>query len=190
MRKLIWLVDMSLDGFMSGPNGELDWMANDVDDEMWQDVNDLLSTVDTALFGRRTYQTFENYWPAAGRNPVSPKNELEFSRWIERTPKVVASKSLTRLEWRNSILVQGDVLEGVSQIKRESGRDGLMFGSCSLASCLLRANLIDELQLRIHPVVLGLGVPAFKDGSVRHRPKLVRSRAFGSGLVGLQYKMG
>jgi dihydrofolate reductase len=189
MTKLIWLVDMSLDGFMSGPNGELDWAGADMDDELWDDVNKLLGTVDTALFGRVTYQNFEQYWPAVPLAPGKPKNELDFSRWIEETPKFVASTTLTNLEWKNSFLLGADVAESVRKLKEQAGENVLMFGSCSFASRLLPADLIDDLCIRIHPVILGVGRPLFKAGNKRHQLELTQSRTFGSGLVQLRYKV-
>ncbi|MGH9728841.1 MAG: dihydrofolate reductase family protein [Candidatus Acidiferrales bacterium] len=190
MKKLIWLVDMSLDGFMSGPNGELDWAGANMDDEMWEDVIELLNTVDTALFGRVTYQAFESYWPGAAKNPASPKNEQDFSRWIEKAPKSVASGTLKQLAWKNSMLLSGDVAEGVSKMKAQPGKNALMFGSCSLAAHLLKAGLIDELRIRVHPVVLGAGRALFKDGAGRQKLKLIKSRIFGSGVVALRYDVG
>lgn len=189
MKKLIWLVDMSLDGFMSGPNGELDWLGTDVDDEFWRDVNDLLATVDTALFGRATYQNFEQYWPKVPGNPASPKNEVEFSQWIEKTPKHVASTTLNSLSWNNSMLLHADVAGNVSKMKEGKGKHVLMFGSCNLAAQLFEANLIDEVQIRIHPMLLGAGRLAFKNGMMRPKLKLVQSKTFGSGVIGLRYEL-
>jgi dihydrofolate reductase len=189
MKRLTWLVDMSLDGFMSGPRGELDWAGASVDDELWGDVNQMLDTVDAVLFGRVTYQDFENYWPAAASNPASSKNEMDFSRWIEKTPKTVASTTLKGLDWKNSILLSSKVPEGVSELKRQAGKGVVMFGSCNLASQLFEADLIDKLQIRIHPVVLGAGRPLFKDGTVQHKLKLIKSTAFASGVVGLRYQL-
>ena len=150
MRKLIWLMHMSLDGFVSGPNGEMDWAGASMDDELWEDVMELMGTVDTALFGRRTYQDFENYWPAVARNPSSAKSELNFSRWIDRTPKAVASRTLKNLDWRNSTLLGDNVEEGVAKLKGLPGNNVLMFGSPSLASRLFTADLIDELRIDVH----------------------------------------
>jgi dihydrofolate reductase len=82
VKNLIWLADMSMNGFMSGPNGELDWAGANMDDQSWKDVFELLNTVDAALFGRVTYKDFENYWLSAGTNPETPKNERDFSAWI------------------------------------------------------------------------------------------------------------
>jgi len=189
MKKLIWLVDTSLDGYMSGPNGELDWLGADVDDEFWTDVNALLGTVDAALFGRMTYQNFEQYWPAVPGNPASPKNEVEFSKWIEKTPKHVASTTLSNLSWNNSFLRRADVASSVSKMKEGKGKHVLMFGSCNLATQLFEAGVIDELQIRIHPIVLGAGRPAFKHGMVSRKLKLVHSKTFGSGVIGLRYEL-
>ena len=188
MKKLIWLVDMSLDGFMSGVNGELDWLAADIDDEMWADVNDLLSGVDATLFGRVTYQNFENYWPTVPNKPASPKNELDFSHWIEATPKTVVSKTLRKLPWKNSTLLNGDVATEIARMKSGYGKSVLMFGSCNLASCLLEMRLIDELHMRIHPVILGAGRPLFRERS-EHKLTLMKSRLFGSGVAEVRYEV-
>jgi dihydrofolate reductase len=189
MRKIIWLVDMSLDGFMSGPKGELDWAAAQMDDEMWDGLNDLLGTVDGALFGRVTYQDFERYWRAVPENAASPKNELSFSRWIEEMPKMVASTTLHELEWKHSTLLSGDLAEGISRMRRHPGKDLLIFGSCSFAACLLKADLIDELQIRIHPVILGVGRVLFKEGNTRRKLKIERAKMLKSGLVEMRYSL-
>ncbi|MGP0017849.1 MAG: dihydrofolate reductase family protein [Candidatus Sulfotelmatobacter sp.] len=192
MRRIIWLVDMSLDGFMSGPKGELDWAAAQMDDEMWEGLNELLRRVDAALFGRVTYQDFERYWrywPGVPGTPASPKNELNFSRWIEATPKIVASTTLRELGWKNSTLLSGSVADGILRMKKQSGRDLLMFGSCGFASRLLQTGLIDELQIRIHPVILGVGRPLFNEGNGRHKLKIERAKMLKSGLVELRYSL-
>ena len=189
MRRVIWLVDMSLDGFMSGPNGELDWAAPQMDDEMWGELNQLLGRVDGVLFGRVTYQDFERHWPAVPGDPARPKYEIDFSRWIEEAPKIVASTTLHRLERRNSTLLTGDVAESVSQMKKASGKDLLMFGSCGFAACLLKADLIDESQIRIHPVILGVGRVLFKEGNTRCKLKIERARVLKSGMVEIRYNL-
>jgi dihydrofolate reductase len=189
MRKIIWLVDTSLDGFMSGPNGELDWAAGHTNDELWDDVNHLLSRADAALFGRVTYKVFEQYWPAVPRNPASPKHELDFSRWIEASPKIVASTNLRRLEWENSILLGTDIAADITQMKAEPGKALLMFGSCNFAACLLEAGLIDELHIRIHPLILGVGRPLFSQEARRHKLTLLDSKVTKVGLVRLQYEV-
>ena len=189
MKRLVWLVDVSLDGFMSGPNEELDWLGANVDDEMWQDVFELLGTVDTALFGRLTYQNFEQYWPAVSGNPASTKYDLDFSRWIDATPKYVASTTLSNLQWKNSVLLGTDIRDSVSRLKKQSGKSILIFGSRELVLQLLDSSLIDEWRIRIHPVVLGVGRPLFRNGSERHNLKLIHSSAFASGVMNLRYEL-
>lgn len=189
MRKLIWLMHTSVDGFVAGPNGELDWAGANMDDELWQDVWGLLGTVDVALFGRRTYQDFENYWPAVGKNTSSAKNELDFSRWIDKTAKSVASTTLKKLDWGNSTLLNDDVAVGVSKMKGQPGNNVLMFGSPGLASHLMRANLIDELRIDVHPITLGTGRPLFNDLPGRRKLRLIQVRTFKSGVVGLRYDL-
>jgi dihydrofolate reductase len=187
VRKLIWLIHTTLDGFVSGPNGELDWAGAAMDDELWEDVKELMDTVDGTLFERGTYQDFESYWPAVGKNPASGKNELHFSRWIQETPKTVASRTLKKLEWKNSVLVSEDVAESVSRMKGQAGRDVLMFGCPGLASDLWKAGLIDELRIDVHPLVLGEGRALFANEAVRRRLKLTKAKTFGSGVVGVRY---
>ena len=190
MRKLIWLMHTTLDGFVSGPNGELDWAGAAMDDELWEDVNELMDTVDGTLFGRRTYQGFESYWPAVGKNPASAKNELHFSHWIEETPKTVASRTLKKLEWKNSVLMSADVAEGISRMKGQAGRDVLMFGCPGLATYLWKAGLIDELRIDVHPLMLGAGRALSADGVVQRKLELTKAKTFGSGVVGLRYNLG
>jgi dihydrofolate reductase len=189
MRKVIWLIHMSLEGFVSGPKGEVDWAGASMDDELWDDVMELMGTVNGALFGRRTYQDFENYWPAVARNPTSGKNELNFSRWIENTPKAVASRTLKKLDWKNSTLLSANVEEGVSRLKGLPGNNLLLFGSPGLASRLFTADLIDELRIDVHPLFLGTGRPLLTDATGRHKLRLVTARAFHSGVVGLRYNV-
>lgn len=188
MRKLISHMQVTVDGFMAGPKGELDWSGQYHDEAMWRDVWDLLSTVDTVLFGRVTYRLFEDYWPAVPANPSSTKDDLEFSRWIDKTPKIVASTTLEKVEWKNSRLLKGDVGEEVAKLKAQPGRNLLIFGSSTLASTLLKLGLIDELRTNVHPVVLGRGKPYFRDLNDSHGLKLVKARTINAGVVGLHYQ--
>jgi len=100
----------------------LDWTDEYHDDEMWNDVRDLMSTADAVLFGRVTYQLFEDYWPGAGTNPVSPKSEIDFSNWIEKTEKFVFSKTLEKVDWKNATLVHENAAKEVAALKKLSAR--------------------------------------------------------------------
>ena len=190
MRKLVWHMHMSFDGFVSGPGGELDWAGAGIDGELWEDIMESMSTADGALFGRVTYQMFEQYWPDVAANPGRPKHERDFSRWISETPKTVCSRTLNKLTWGKSAVLSEDVAEGVEKLKGQSGKNILLFGSCSLASHLWQKGLIDELQINIHPLILGVGHPLFKGGAQPRKLKLVKSRGFTSGIVGVRYRVG
>jgi dihydrofolate reductase len=186
MRKVILQMMVTLDGFIEGANGELDWFR--FDEEMWENVHDLLSTVDTALFGRRSYQAFESYWPAAAKNPSSSKGEIDFAHWIENSAKVVFSKTLEKAEWQNSRLVKENIAEEVSKMKQQPGKDLLILGGAGLAQTFMKHDLIDDYRIRVHPIVLGRGIPLFRDLNERHTLKLIKAKTFNSGVVELHYE--
>jgi len=166
----------------------LDWTDEYHDDEMWNDVRDLMSTADAVLFGRVTYQLFEDYWPGAGTNPVSPKSEIDFSNWIEKTEKFVFSKTLEKVDWKNATLVHENAAKKVAALKKLSGKNMVVFGSTTLASHLFKEGLIDEHWINVHPVVLGKGKPFLKGLDDRHKLLRVGSKQFESGVVGLRYR--
>jgi dihydrofolate reductase len=105
LRKLISLVHVSLDGFTAGPDGEMDWIGNRMDDELWEHATTLLTTVDGVIFGRVTYQLFVDYRPVAATNPSSTRNEAAFAYWIENVPKSVTSSTLKKVAWKNTELI-------------------------------------------------------------------------------------
>jgi dihydrofolate reductase len=186
MRKLILSIHKTLDGFIEGPNGQLDWM--NFNDEMWNYINDILNNVGTALFGRVAYQAFEKYWPAAATNPSSPKNEVQFAHWIEKTPKVVFSKTLEKAEWKNSKLIRENLAEEVLKLKQEADKDLLLFGGANIASEFMKLGLIDTYRINIYPTVLGNGKPLFQGVKDKFNLKAVKTRTFDSGVVGVHYE--
>ncbi len=184
MRKLIMQLEITLDGFGSGPNGEFDWFT--LDTEAWKLRNEAyLSQIDTVVLGRKNYQGFYGYWPPVATNPEASETDVGFSRWLDAIPKLVVSKTLTKTEWQNSRLVQGDLTQEVSRLKEESGKDILIMSSTSVAQTCMAAGLIDDYWLTVHPVALGSGVPLFKE---RVDLKLLDSRVFPSGQVFLHYE--
>jgi len=171
---------ISLDGFFEGLNRELDW--HNVDDEFHEFADRQLGTVDTLLFGRVTYQMMANYWPVAIiSDPViaSKMNGL---------PKLVFSRTLKTVEWNNSRLSKGELVEEVSNLKKQPGKDIALLGSATLLSALMEANLVDEHRIMIVPIILGSGNPLFKKMERRHRLQLLRTTAYKSGNVLLVYK--
>lgn len=186
MRNVISLMHVSLDGFTAGPNGELEWAI--ADEEVHEDVADLLTTVDTALYGRVTYQMMESYWPTVPANPSSTEDELHHAHWVENVHKIVFSRTLESVAWNNTRLVKEHIAAEVARLKRLPGEDMMIFGSPSIVHTLTQHGVIDEYRLFVNPVVLGDGIPLFKDIEGRIALELLRARTFRSGVVGLHYR--
>jgi dihydrofolate reductase len=187
MRKLISHTMVTLDGFMSGPGGELDWSDAAFDEAVWEQVKRIMSTVDGVLFGRATYRDFEAYWPAARVNPKSPRNEREFGEWIEETAKYVFSSTMKTSQWKNTTVVNGDAAAYVRKLKSQSGGDLLMFGSNTLAASLLQAGLVDDVRLNVYPVLLGAGRTLFNGLNQRITLEHVETRNLNSRVVEMRY---
>lgn len=182
MRKLIMQLEMTLDGFYAGPNEEFDWFT--LDPEQWKMKFGMFSTIDTVLLGRKNYVGFGGYWPTVVNNPASTETDIKFSHWLDAVSKVVFSKTLEKAEWQNSRLVKSDLVEEVSRLKAQSGKDILIMSSASIAQECMKHDLIDEYWLGIHPVALGEGLPLFEE---RVNLKLLDSKTFSSGQVFLHY---
>lgn len=185
-RRVILLMHVSLDGFVAGPNGEMNWMT--IDDDIFQDANNLAKTADIALFGRRTYQMMESYWPSVLINSNSAQPELEHAQWMESVSKIVFSTTLEKVEWHNTTLIKQNLAEEMVKLKQRPGRNMIIFGSPSLSHSFMEQGLIDEYRININPVILGGGVPLFKNIRDQVNLRLSRSKIFSSGVVGLLYK--
>ena len=185
-RKLISLMHVSLDGFAAGPNGELEWGI--VDEETYQHVADLLRTVDTALYGRVTYHMMESYWPTVPADPASTALELQHAHWVEKVQKIVFSRTLESVTWNNTRLIKENIAEEVGKLKQQPGEDLMIFGSPRITHTLMHLGLIDEYRINVNPVVLGSGTPLFKDIKDRVHLRLLETKTFHSGVVGLHYR--
>ena len=189
MRRLIVSNMMTLDGFVAGPNGELDWFVYEgfvKNTEFGQYAREVISSVDAILLGRHTYEEFLSYWPSATNDdPVITER-------MNSLPKTVFSRTLNKVEWgkwNNARLAEENAGEEVKRMKGESGRDLVIYGSADLTSYLMKLGLIDEFQIFVHPIVLGKGKPQFKDLNERYMLKLVRTLPpFKTGVVGLIYQ--
>lgn len=186
MRKIIVTEWVTLDGFVAGPNGEMDWVM--VEDEMGQYEYDLLSAADTLLLGRVTYESFAGAWPYVPDNPSASEGEKAYARLLNAMRKIVFSRTLEKADWHNSSLAKEIVPAEIERMKQEPGKDIVIYGSASLIQELTNLGLIDEYQLMVHPVVLGSGKPFFKDTKDRVNLKLTKTRTFPSGVVGLYYE--
>jgi dihydrofolate reductase len=183
MRKLIYSMGVSLDGFIAGPNGEIDWSAPD--EERHRFHNQQTREIGAHLLGRRLYETMA-YWETFDEKPSAPGHELEFARIWKAMPKIVFSKTLERVEG-NARLVRDGVAEEVGRLKEQPGKD-LAVGGAGLASTLMKLGLIDEYRLFVSPVVLGGGTPYFPALDERINLELVESQTFGSRVVYLRYR--
>lgn len=181
MRKVIVSNLMSLDGFMAGPNGEIDWFV--VDKEFDAYARELFAGVDTLLFGRVTYELMAGYWPT----PAAAAEDPFITERMNGLPKVVFSRTLTRTEWAHTRLVRTDPAAEVSRLKGEPGGDLMIFGSGTLVTALAPRGLIDEYRIVVNPVVLGRGKPLFNGIEAKIPLELLRTRTLGCGDVILFY---
>ena len=151
---------MSVDGFIEGPNGELDWAMAE-DEEMWRDLDETLSSVDTFILGRRMYPAYEQYWLALLANPTGTKNENAYARRADKIPHFVLSKTLDKVVWKTTRILRD--VEEIRKMKEQPGKDMLTLGGATLVSSLLNLGLIDEVRLIVNPIILGGGKALFKD---------------------------
>jgi dihydrofolate reductase len=186
MRKLKLQVQMSVDGFVSGLNGEMDWMTFDWDDELKECVTEITTPVDCIVLGRKLAQGFIPHWAAVAANPDHP--EFTAGKKFTGTNKVVFTKTLGQSEWDNTVLAKGDLVDEISRLKRQDGNDIIAYGGGTFVSALIKHGLIDELNLFVNPVALGAGMPIFRDLASRQKFVLETSRAFACGIVLLRYR--
>lgn len=185
MRKLIFFMHTSLDGFVAGPNGEMDWIK--VDEEIFDFVGTMTDKADTALYGRVTYEMMEGYWPTAGEQPDASKHDKEHSKWYNKVPKVVLSGTMQETGLKNTLVISKQLPENINELKQQAGKNILIFGSPGASQSLLNEGLIDEFWLFVNPIILGQGMPLFKDITGTTELKLVESKTFKCGVIALHY---
>ncbi|HEY7599863.1 MAG TPA: dihydrofolate reductase family protein [Candidatus Limnocylindrales bacterium] len=184
MGRLIYTLNVSLDGYVATPDGGLDWTV--VDDELHQWFNDFTARLDASFYGRRLYELMSAHWPTAGSDPDSTETEREFARLWLAMPKIVFSATLDHVDW-NSRLVRGDPATELARARREFDGD-IDVGGATLAASFIRAGLVDELGLVVHPVVLGAGKPFLPQLERPLRLSLFARHEFSSGAVYLGYR--
>ncbi|SFL26325.1 dihydrofolate reductase family protein [Streptomyces pini] len=183
MRRFKLQVQVSVDGYMAGPNGEMDWMTFPWTDDIGAHIDALTEPVDHIVLGRRLAEGFIPTW-AAG-----PEGETEESiAWMNDTPKTVISDSLAESPWENVAVAGGDLTEAVNRLKEQPGGDIITYGGATLVRNLIARDLLDELHLFVNPVALGTGMPVFPDTGSHHRLNLVAARPFECGITALHYE--
>ncbi len=187
MRKLVLFLHASMDGFVEGPKGAMDmgWIAYDAYLEKY--AKEVLSTADTVIWGRGTYEMMYGYWPTIPSNPSASQHERDHAEWIEKTDKVVFSTTLENVEWNNSRLVKENVKEEIENLKQQPGEDLVILGSPRLAHHLIRLGLVDVFKITVSPVLVGGGLRLFPELQQKIDLSLVESKTFDSGAMGIVY---
>jgi len=180
MRKLIAAINMTLDGFC-------DHTEMIADDEIHQHYNELLSNAGTLIYGRITFQLMESYWPSVVKNPTGNKPIDEFAVLIDNISKIVFSRTLKNVDWKNTRLKKEVIKEEVLELKQQAGKS-ILVGSPSLIVALTQLDLIDEYQLAVQPIILGSGLQLFKNVKNRVNLKLLKTKTFGCGAVTFYYE--
>jgi dihydrofolate reductase len=188
MRKVISLMHISLDGFAADAGGGFDWIV--YDESIAKDVQDeILATVDTAIYGRATYLGMYNYWPTVPGNPESSEGEIRHANWVQNVQKLVFSTTLDKAEWNNTRLIKKNVAEEMTKLKEQPGKNMMIFGSPRLVHTFAELGLINEYRLTISPVALGSGVPLFNGGAGNVNLKLLHSKSYDVGVIGARYEV-
>jgi dihydrofolate reductase len=176
---------VSLDGFFAGPNGEIDWHL--VDEEFNQTNIAFLDTIDTILFGRVTYQLLENYWAKEVHYPPLSFSDQKIADQLNKASKIVFSRTLEKVEWRNSQLKKEIIPEEINALKSQPGKDICLGAGPKIISTFIKAGLIDEFRILMHPVILGNGISLFTESDDKIQLKLAECKTFNSGVVLLRY---
>jgi dihydrofolate reductase len=178
---------MSIDGYIAGPNGEMDWMIWNWDDKLKNHVFELTEPVDTIILGRKMTDGFISYWSdIMMTKPDDPF--YEFSKKMIETPKVVFTKTLKKSQWVNTALATGNLTNEIIKLKSEKGKDIIVYGGATFDASLIKAGLVDEFHLFINPAAIGSGMAIFKDISEIQKFTLVKSTPFDCGIVELHYQ--
>jgi dihydrofolate reductase len=179
MRKLIAGMNMTLDGFC-------DHTAMIADDEIHEHYNEVLRNADTLIYGRITYQLMESYWPSIVKNPTGNIPTDDFAVLIDNIPKIVFSRTLNNVDWKNTTLKKEVIKEEIMDLKQQNGKD-ILVGSPSLIVAMTQLDLVDEYQIGVQPTILGSGLPLFKNIRDRVNLKLIKTKTFGCGAIFLNY---
>ncbi|MFT3947846.1 MAG: dihydrofolate reductase family protein [Agriterribacter sp.] len=185
MRKIISFMHISLDGFVAGLNGELNWAK--ADDEIFNYVGKRISETETAFYGRKTYEMMQSYWLTAGGSPTATKHTIEHSKWYKNAHKVVLSKTLNETELTNTTIISDNLADKINELKKQDGKEILIFGSPTATHSLMQQNLIDGYWLFVNPIILGQGIPLFVDIKDKTSLNLLNTRQFSNGVTELNY---
>lgn len=177
---------MTVDGYIAGPKGEMDWMTLPWSEYVNQYVEELTDPVDTIVLGRKLAEGFIPYWASVAADPENP--EFSSGRKFTDTHKVVFTKTLEKAEWDHTVLAKGDLVDEITALKNQAGKDIIAYGGATFVSALIQHGLIDEYHLFINPTAIGNGLPIFNGLDRNRNLRLVKATAFECGIVVLNYQ--
>lgn len=177
---------MTVDGYIAGPNGEMDWMVFAWDDQLKKYVTELTEPMDCIVLGRKLAEGFIPHWASVAANPEHP--EFTAGKKFTDTPKVVFSRTLANSKWDNTVLAKGDLVDEITRLKNQVGQDIIAYGGATFVSALVKHGLIDELHLFINPSVIGKGMSIFRELDHKQNLKLAQATFFECGIVVLHYE--
>jgi len=177
---------MTVDGYIAGLSGEMDFTVRNWDSELIQYVTDITVPVDCIVLGRKLAEGFIPYWATVAANPDHP--EFTAGKKFTDTHKVVFTKTLDKSDWDNTVLAKGDLVDEITKLKKQDGQDIIAYGGATFVSALIKQGLIDEFHLFINPVAIGNGLAIFKELDRQQNLTLVKSTAFDCGIVVLHYE--
>ncbi|QHT65914.1 dihydrofolate reductase family protein [Rhodocytophaga rosea] len=186
MKKLKLQMQLTLDGYVAGPNGEMDWMKFNWDEGLIKYLTDLTEPIDCIVLGRKLAEGFIPHWARVAATPDNP--EVEAGKKFTNTHKVVFTKTLDQSQWDNTVVAKGNLTEEINALKKQEGKVIMAYGGASFVSSLIRENLIDEYHLFINPVAIGKGLSIFNNLNTKISLQLVHAQSFECGVVVLCYK--
>jgi dihydrofolate reductase len=185
MRNLVLIVHVSLDGYVAGPNGDLDGF--DASAENLEFVCKLTEEADAALFGRNSFHLLNDYWPTAKGLPDATMGMIAFSNWYNKAKKIVLSATMKSEDPNELMIINENLMEEILKIKNEQGKNILMFGSPVAARALMELDLIDRYWIFVNPLIFGQGIPLFMPSKIKLKLKLNFTKQFANGELGIEY---
>jgi dihydrofolate reductase len=186
MRKLKLQVQMTVDGFIAGLHGEMDFTVRNWDDKLKQYVTEITEPIDCIVLGRKLAEGFIPYWAGVAANPNDP--QFTAGKKFTDTPKVVFTKTLDKSAWSNTVLAKGNLVDEITKLKNQDGKDIIAYGGATFVSALIKQGLIDEFHLFINPTAIGNGMAIFKELDRKQNLTLVKATSFDCGIIVLHYE--